>query len=103
MAMPELGYLYVTQHPGICGGRPTIRGTRISIEDVAFRHRRGESVDEILEAWPHLTPAQVYDAIAYYYDHQAEIDESVALMLDEAYWQRLYPGGKRNTDVDSKP
>ena len=34
----------------------------------------GESVDEILVALPHLTPAQVLDALSYYHDHQDEMD-----------------------------
>jgi hypothetical protein len=31
-------------------------------------------VDDILVALPHLTATQVYDALSYYYDHQAEIE-----------------------------
>jgi len=29
----------------------------------------GLSVEEILEGLPHLTPAQVYEALSYYHDH----------------------------------
>jgi uncharacterized protein (DUF433 family) len=79
---------------GVCGGRPTILGTRIAVSNIAYRHRRGESVDEMLEAWPHLTPAQVYDALAFYYDHKAEIDEEVERSLDEEYWKSKYAPGK---------
>ena len=93
MAAPELSYRHIVTVPDVCGGRPTIRGTRIAVSNVAFRHRRGESVDEILEAWPHLTPGQVYDALAYYYDHKAEIDSEVERSLDEEYWKRRYPPG----------
>lgn len=96
MPAPEIHYAYVVREPGICGGRPSIRGTRIAVANIAFRHRRGESVDEMLEAWPHLTPAQIYDSLAYYYDHKAEIDEEVERSLDEEYWKRKYPPGKRS-------
>jgi uncharacterized protein (DUF433 family) len=95
MSLVPQKYAHITQKQGVCGGRPTIRGTRIEVSAVAFRYRRGESVDEILEAWPHLTPGQVHDALAYYYDHQAEIDQEIERSLDEAYWMSRYPPGKR--------
>lgn len=94
MAIREPAHAYIVQTPGICGGRPAVKGTRITVPDIAFRHRRGESVDETLEAWPHLTPAQVHAALSYYYDHQSQIDAEVELSLDEAYWQGLYPAGR---------
>ena len=93
MATIETTHAHIVTVDGICGGRPSIRGTRIAVSNVAFRHRRGESVDEMLEAWPHLTPAQVYDALAYYYDHKDEIDREVELSLDEEYWKSKYPAG----------
>jgi uncharacterized protein (DUF433 family) len=37
----------------------------------------GETPEEILEKYPHLTLAQVYDALSYYYDHQEEIDRDM--------------------------
>ena|SRR5579862_8465898 len=99
MALPELQYLHITQTPDVCGGRPIVRGTRIEVSSVAFRHNRGESVDEMLDAWPHLTPSQVYDALAYYYDHKAEIDLHVDASLDEDRWRALYPSGKSSPQI----
>src|SRR5947209_7449891 len=86
-------HAHIVTVPGLCGGRPTIKGTRVAVSDIAFKHRSGESVDEMLEAWPHLSPAQVYDALAYYYDNKAEIDREVDLSLDEEYWKQKYPPG----------
>jgi uncharacterized protein (DUF433 family) len=94
MSVTEPVHAYIIRTEGVCGGRPAIRGTRIAVSAVAFRHRRGESVDDMLEAWPHLNPAQIYDALSYYYDHQKEIDDEVARSLDEDYWQRMYPPGR---------
>jgi hypothetical protein len=34
-------------------------------------------VDETLAALPHLTPAQVYEALSYYYDHVDEIEQEI--------------------------
>jgi uncharacterized protein (DUF433 family) len=65
---------YIEATPDVCGGKPRIRGTRIKVSEVAWRHDDGQSPDEIIEAFPHLTLAQVHAALAYYYDHHQEIE-----------------------------
>jgi uncharacterized protein (DUF433 family) len=77
------------EHPG---GRAVIWGTRFPISSIVQNHRRGMSADEILREFPHLTPAQVYDALSYYYDQQSEIDREIAELRDiEAAPQRRPP------------
>jgi uncharacterized protein (DUF433 family) len=49
----------------VSGGEPLIRGTRISVRHLIERLQAGQSVAEILAALPHLTAAQVYDALSY--------------------------------------
>lgn len=34
-------------------------------------------MEEILEGLPHLTPAQVYEALSFYHDHRAEIEQEI--------------------------
>lgn len=73
-----------TEHPhvvrvdGVCGGRPTIEGTRISIDTIAQLLAEGLGAAEILDLYPNLTEALVYDAIGYYYDHREEVERSIA-------------------------
>lgn len=53
-----------------------VAGTRISLDSVVYAFNRGESPDRIQESYPLLgKPARVYGAIAFYLDHQAEIDK----------------------------
>ena len=52
-----------------------IAGTRISLDSVVYAFQRGESPECILEAFPLLKLAQIYGAIAYYLDHQADVDD----------------------------
>jgi len=64
--------------PGMCGGKPVIAGTRITVKHIVELHiNGGVSVEEIMESLPHLTPAQIYDALAYYHRHQDEIDKDM--------------------------
>lgn len=77
----KITYPYITTNPGIAGGAPIIEGTRITVRAIAGYYRMGMSVDEILQSLSHLTASQVHSALAYYFDHQAEID---AVLADEA-------------------
>jgi uncharacterized protein (DUF433 family) len=64
--------------PGVAGGKPRIAGHRITVRNIAVWHERfGKSADEIASEYD-LTLADVYAALAYYFDHRAEIDSSIA-------------------------
>ena len=65
---------HIVRVPGVAGGRPVITGTRISVEFIA--------------RYPHLSPAAVYDAISYYFDHQDEIDREIEESTLEAVAER---------------
>ena len=78
---------HVTRTPGVCGGKPCIVGTRIRVWDVAVLTEMGRSPDEVLVAYPHLSLADVYGALTYYYDHKAEIDAQAA--ADERFVEEL--------------
>ncbi|MBI3422516.1 MAG: DUF433 domain-containing protein, partial [Acidobacteria bacterium] len=54
-----------------------IKGTRISVRDIAMLYKRGETVGEILQTYRRLKPAAVYDAISYYHDHQSAIEQEI--------------------------
>ena len=45
----------ITANPQIFGGKPIIRGTRISVEFILDLLASDVSEDEILEDYPHLT------------------------------------------------
>ena len=51
-------YRYITRVPGVCGGRPIIKGTRTPVKAIIGYYKFGLSVEEILEGLPHLTPAR---------------------------------------------
>jgi len=71
------GHPHITCLDNVCGGVPVIAGTRIAVWMIAAMHRRGETVENILDAYPWLSPAQVYDALAYYHDHKEEIERQI--------------------------
>src|SRR3989304_824621 len=63
--------------PDTAGGKPRIRGRRITVQDIAIWHERlGRTADEIAAEYG-LTLAAIYAALAYYFDHRAEIDQAI--------------------------
>jgi len=52
-----------------------VAGTRISLDSVVYSFNEGRSPEAIQEHFPALKRAQIYGAIAFYLDHQAEIDK----------------------------
>lgn len=56
-----------------------IKDTRVPVSIIISYLRLGETPQSLVEnILPHLTLAQVYDALSYYYDHQEEIDQEIA-------------------------
>ena len=73
--------------PDTAGGTPRIRDRRITVQDIAIWHDRlGKSADEIAAEYD-LTLADVYAALAYYFDHREEID--ARMTEDRAFAQAL--------------
>jgi uncharacterized protein (DUF433 family) len=63
--------------PEICHGAPHIVGTRIRVQDIVTFRRNGWSAEQIVAEFENLRLSQVYAALAYYYDHQDEIDAAI--------------------------
>jgi type III restriction enzyme len=84
--MIATSYRYIVQKAGVRSGHAVVEGTRIGVHDVVAMTKTGASVDEVVGSFPRLTRAQVYECLAYYEDHQHEIDPLVATQtahLDE--------------------
>lgn len=55
----------ITSGPGILGGKPIIRGTRISVQLVLEQLADGPDIAELFAAYPELTEDDVKAALAY--------------------------------------
>lgn len=69
----DLGIHMITNSPKVQGGRPCIIGTDITVADIAsIKTSQRKSAEEMVGDYE-LPLSQVYAALAYYYDHKAEI------------------------------
>jgi uncharacterized protein (DUF433 family) len=91
--MSKVDYRNIEKVAGRSGGRAVVAGTRIRVSIVLGCYRQGMTVEEIVQQYPQLRPADVHDALAYAYDHPLEMEDDVAADDEEAR-QRLYPGGQ---------
>ncbi len=51
--------------PRICMGQPVIKGTRITVSVILKMLASGQTVNDVLEAYPELQPEDVYQAMKY--------------------------------------
>jgi uncharacterized protein (DUF433 family) len=66
---------YVVSRNDYCGGSAVIKGTKFPVRAVVnYILRQGLTPEELVREFPHLTLAQVYDALSYYYDHKPDIE-----------------------------
>lgn len=86
MTLPVLDK-HIEINPTIVGGKPHIKGHRISVQNIIIWHERmGKSVDEIANDY-NLSLAEIYAALSYYFDHQSEINASI--LASEAFVQEM--------------
>jgi uncharacterized protein (DUF433 family) len=55
----------ITSNPLQMGGKPCIRGTRVTVGMVVGLLGAGRTRDEILKAYPYLEPADIDQSLAY--------------------------------------
>src|SRR5262249_14452057 len=55
----------ITSGPNIAFGKPVIAGTRISVDQILAKLAGGQSIDDLLDAFPHLTRESIIAAIEF--------------------------------------
>jgi uncharacterized protein (DUF433 family) len=58
-------HLLITREPGILGGQPVLKGTRVTLNSVLSSLAEGDTVEDILNDFPTLTELHVRAAIAF--------------------------------------
>jgi uncharacterized protein (DUF433 family) len=91
-------------------------GTRVSLDSIVYCFWNGDSPESIAQSFPVLTLEQVFGAIAYYLDHQDEIDEylkqgeadydamrEAARKADPMFYQKMAERRRQMKDVTYEP
>jgi uncharacterized protein (DUF433 family) len=73
---PKHAYIEIVDK--IAGPQAMIRGTRVPVSIIiGYLHTEETPESLVKNILPHLTLAQVYDALSYYHDHQDEIEQEL--------------------------
>ena len=55
----------ITLNPEVMGGKPCIRGMRVTVGMVVGLVAAGKTVEQIIEAYPYLEPGDIEQALSY--------------------------------------
>src|SRR6266496_5710843 len=77
----------VSEHVQQREGVYYVSGTRVTLDSIVYAFREGCSPETIREDFEGLTQAHVYGAIAFYLDHQADIDAYLLQRMEQ--WAEL--------------
>ena len=86
-----VAYRYITKKE--TSGEPIIKGTNTSVRSIVENWRLGLSPEEIVKGLPHLTLAEIFEAMSYYYDNKAEVDDFIE--RNRIPEELLYQSGKK--------
>ena len=75
--MQQTEHLYIVTDDRILNSEPIIVGTRTPVRAIVELWRQGIAPEMIPGRLPHLTLAQVFDALSFYSDHQEEINQYI--------------------------
>jgi type III restriction enzyme len=84
-AVPRSEATYIVRNPRICGGDPTIAGTRVPVHSVVIQWQFYHDLDRVQSAFPRLDIPAIKAALAFYEAHQAEIDQLIEEREQAAY------------------
>jgi uncharacterized protein (DUF433 family) len=66
-------HTYIVRDESILSGEPIVKGTRTPVRAIVEIWRMGIAPEDIPTHLPHLTLAQIFDALSYFADHESEI------------------------------
>jgi uncharacterized protein (DUF433 family) len=69
-----IDYPRISRIAAINSGEPTIKGSKIPVRIIAGYYQMGMSEGEILQGFPQLEPADIFSALAFYFDNKFEMD-----------------------------
>jgi len=74
-----MGFPRISHDPAVMGGKPCLRGLRITVGTIGGQIASGNSRDRILQAYPLLEPADIDEALAYAVWRMEEREEALVL------------------------
>ena len=77
-AKPPAAFPHIVRDPHVCGGEPTVAGTRIPVRCIVIEYQRHQDVEWVRQGYPRLDGPRIQEALAFYDAYREEIDSLIA-------------------------
>jgi uncharacterized protein (DUF433 family) len=75
----------IVRDPAVCGGEPTIEGTRVPVRSIVIQWQFHRDLERVQSAFPRVDIPAIKEALAYYEMHRDEIDRLIEDSEQAAY------------------
>ena len=82
---PKRGSARIIRDPRICGGEPTVAGTRVPVSSLVVQWQYYHDFERVQRAYPHLDISAIKAALAFYKANRPEIDRLIEESEQAAY------------------
>src|SRR5688572_24801385 len=82
---PKRDSARIIRDPRICGGEPTVAGTRVPVSSIVVQWQYYQNYARVRRAFPHLGLPEIKAALAFYEANRAEIDRLIDESEQAAY------------------
>jgi uncharacterized protein (DUF433 family) len=79
---------HIVRRADLHRGEPTVQGSSITVRTIVERTKMGDTPEEVVEAYPVLTLAQVHAALGYYCEHPGEIENYIQENREALWWTK---------------
>ena len=87
----------ITSNPKVRNGRPCVAGTGLRVADVVVASVFNRHTPDEITAQYSISLGQVHAALAYYYEHKAELNQDVRELIATAKLLKEQAFGKANS------
>jgi len=84
-AVPRRDAARIVRDPRICGGDPTVAGTRVPVHSVVIQWQFYHDIERLIQAFPRLDASAIACALDYYEANRSEIDRLIEEHDQAAY------------------
>jgi uncharacterized protein (DUF433 family) len=75
----------IVRVPGVCGGDPTVEGTRVPVHNIVVEWRCYQDLERVHEAFPGVDIPSIRAALSFYEENREEIDRLIEEAERDAY------------------
>ena len=80
-------------------GTIRITGSRVTLDSIVHAFRHGATAEQIQDSFPSLTLCEIYGAIAYYLEHQEQVDAYLQAQTQAAEETQRMIESRQNSTV----